>query len=81
MSEREQSGPPPNVGRILRQHRERAGYSMRGLSLAAGLNPQAVHRIEKGERGLGIKSIIALGVVLGSQFITEVTLDRDPTRH
>lgn len=50
----------PCVGARCRSLRERHGYTIEGLAHAAGLHPNTVAGIERGEKNARIDTLIAL---------------------
>jgi transcriptional regulator with XRE-family HTH domain len=59
------NGRPPDFGPRLRELREAAGFTQAQLAEKAGLHPQGVVKLERGEREPAWSTVVALAGALG----------------
>jgi transcriptional regulator with XRE-family HTH domain len=59
------NGRPPDFGPRLRELREAAGLTQVQLAEQAGLHPQGVIKLERGEREPAWSTVVALAAALG----------------
>lgn len=53
------------IGQLIREFREKAGYSQNSLSKKSGLSQQHISQVELGKRNIGSDQLVKLGMLLG----------------
>lgn len=67
------------VGKLVREYREKAGYSQNELSDQSGLSQQHISQVELGKRNIGVDQLIRLGLLLDfTLYDVQARLDMPP---
>ena len=70
--ERSHPSGSSTLGDIVRTYRAEMGLSLRTLAAESGVHWSSIHKIETGQRGLGVEVLSKLSGVLGREFVAEV---------
>jgi transcriptional regulator with XRE-family HTH domain len=70
--QREESGTgDPDLGHILKEHREAQGYTQSELAEAAQVTRSTISKVEAGDRGMSLVTFCLLANALGGEFVEQ----------